>query len=318
MHMQPHAAERRHLERQITYARPIFMILALGDLLEQPPQDRGPHAIPFVLGYLGVALAASAAVRSASQRVALAPGVPLPADLAALAVFLLLTHSAAAFWFLYLFVALAAGIRWGIERSIVLAGGVTLAVLLRAAFQGGFGWMRGVLLGGAGGGDVYGRRGLAFLGDRNRLHAAEHEFLARLTGMLKVEQGIAESLRLVARGAGARASIAKRPSWSFRDAEVGAALRLDGRSAGQSGRISPESLPLARGDSFLLDHPEATRLLEPDGGNGHRASAGTGTMAGVLPTCRGCRRERGRRSAALSCSASPLISPASPSGASCW
>ena len=54
--MQPHAAERRHLERQIAYARPIFMILALGDLLEQPPQNRGPHAIPFVLGYLGVAL----------------------------------------------------------------------------------------------------------------------------------------------------------------------------------------------------------------------------------------------------------------------
>ena len=43
--MQPHAAERRHLERQIAYARPIFMVLALGDLLERPPQDRGPSAI---------------------------------------------------------------------------------------------------------------------------------------------------------------------------------------------------------------------------------------------------------------------------------
>jgi len=54
--MQPHAAERRHLERQLAYARPIFMVLALGDLLERPPQDRGPHAVEFVLVYLGVAL----------------------------------------------------------------------------------------------------------------------------------------------------------------------------------------------------------------------------------------------------------------------
>ena len=44
--MQPHAAERRHLERQIAYARPIFMVLALVDLLQRPPQDRGPHAVP--------------------------------------------------------------------------------------------------------------------------------------------------------------------------------------------------------------------------------------------------------------------------------
>ena len=69
--MQPHAAERRHLERQITYARPIFMVLALGDLLERPPQDRGPHAVAFVLVYLGVALGlAAAAIRSQPERVA--------------------------------------------------------------------------------------------------------------------------------------------------------------------------------------------------------------------------------------------------------
>ena len=54
--MQPHAAERRHLERQIAYARPIFMVLALGDLLQRPPQDRGAHAVLFVLVYLGVAV----------------------------------------------------------------------------------------------------------------------------------------------------------------------------------------------------------------------------------------------------------------------
>jgi signal transduction histidine kinase len=251
--MQPHASERRHLERQITYARPIFMILALGDLLEEPPEMRGPHAIPFVLAYLAVALILLALqfVPSLSEW-----RVPLVADLVPLAVFLLLTHSTAAFWFLYLFVALAAGIRWGLERSIVLAGVVTLAVLLHDAFQGGFAlvrvfsWVALVV------GTFTAGTGLAFLGDRNRLHAAEHEFLARLTGLLKVERGIAESLRLLLDELRCAFNCDK-AILIFRDAEV-ERLFVWTVVAGQSGRISPESLPLARGDAFLLDRPEAT------------------------------------------------------------
>jgi len=114
--MQPHSVECRHLERQITYARPIFMVLALGVLLEQPPQARGPHAVAFVLGYLGAALALLLLeyIPPLSEW-----QLPLLSDLAALAVFLLLTNSAAAFWFVYLFVALAAGIRWGLQLSLI-------------------------------------------------------------------------------------------------------------------------------------------------------------------------------------------------------
>src|ERR1700719_3712401 len=108
--MQPHAAERRHLERQIAYARPIFMVLALVDLLERPPAQRGPHAALFVTVYLCVSLVL--AVIQNVQRIGEVP-LPLALDLAALAVFLVLSHSVVAFWFVYLFVALAAGIRWG-------------------------------------------------------------------------------------------------------------------------------------------------------------------------------------------------------------
>src|SRR5579862_5334455 len=192
--MQPNAAERRHLERQITYARPIFMVLALGDLLERPPQDRGPHAIGFVLTYLCVALALVL-----WQEL---PGfgdwrVPLVGDILALTVFLFLTRSAAAFWFLYLFVALAAGIRWGLERCILLAGAVTLAVLVRATLTGGFGWEAVLSWVALVVGTFTAGVGLSLLGDRNRRHAAEHEFLAQLTGVLQVEQGVGESLRLM-------------------------------------------------------------------------------------------------------------------------
>src|ERR1035437_6018727 len=126
--MEPPAAERRHLERQIAYARPIFMVMALADLLERPPADRGPHAVLFVTVYLCVSLVLT--LLQNLQWIGEVP-LPLPLDLAALAVFLLLSHSVVAFWFVYLFVALAAGIRWGMRRSVILAGVVTLALLVR-------------------------------------------------------------------------------------------------------------------------------------------------------------------------------------------
>ena len=39
--------------------------------------------------------------------------------------------------------------------------------------------------------------GMAFLGSKQRWHAAEREFLAQLTGLLEVNRGMAESLRLI-------------------------------------------------------------------------------------------------------------------------
>ena len=135
--MQPHAAERRHLERQIAYARPIFMVLALVDLLERPPAERGPQAVLFVTVYLFVSLIL--AVIQNLQWIGEVP-LPLPLDLAALAVFLLLSHSVVAFWFVYLFVELSAGVRWGTRRSVILAGVVTFALLVRTALNGPLAW----------------------------------------------------------------------------------------------------------------------------------------------------------------------------------
>ena len=239
------------------------MILAVGDLLEEPPEIRGPHAIFFVLAYLAIALALLA--------LQYAPGigewrVPLIADIAALSVFLLLTHSAAAFWFLYLFVALAAGIRWGIEKSIILAGAVTLAVLLHDAFQGGFEWVRVFSWVALVVGTFTAGTGLAFLGDRIRRHSYEHEFLARLTGMLKVERGIAESLRAVLDEL-RTAFACEKAILIFRDNEV-ERLFVWTVVAGQTARVSPQSLPLARAEGFLLDRPEATICWNDLHGNG--------------------------------------------------
>jgi signal transduction histidine kinase len=261
--MQPQAAELRYLERQITYARPIFMVLALGDLLQRPPQDRGPHAIAFVLGYLGVALALVCL-----QDI---PGlsdwrVPLGADVAALSVFLLLTNSAAAFWFIYLFVALAAGIRWGLERSILLAGAVTVGVLFRATLKGGFGWLEVLSWVALVAGTFTGGVGLAFMGFRDRLHSSEHEFLARLSSLVQVDKGVAESLRLVLEEL-MRGYDCEDAFFAFRDAEL-ERIFVWSVAAGQTTRITPGILPLVRGDAFLFDHPEASICWNQTNGAG--------------------------------------------------
>ena len=46
-------------------------------------------------------------------------------------------------------------------------------------------------------GTFFAGAGMSFLGSRQRRHAAEQEFLAHLTGLLEVDRGMAESLRLV-------------------------------------------------------------------------------------------------------------------------
>ena len=251
--MQPHAAERRHLERQIAYARPIFMVLALVDLLDRPPSERGPHAVLFVTVYLIVSLIL--ALTQNLQWIGELP-LPLPLDLAALAVFLVLTRSVVAFWFVYLFVALASGIRWGTRRSVMLAGIVTFALLIRTAVNGPLAWDQMLSWIALSTGTFAAGAGIAFLGSRQRRHATEQEFLAQLTGQLEVDRGMAESLRLVLREL-VRAFDCEEAILAFRDTDIERIFVWRLRS-GDNSRLSPENLPINRSDGFLLDQPDAS------------------------------------------------------------
>jgi signal transduction histidine kinase len=251
--MQPHAAERRHLDRQIAYARPIFMVLALVDLLDRPPAERGPHAVLFVTVYLIVSLILALAQNL--QWIGEVP-FPLPLDLAALTVFLVLTRSVVAFWFVYLFVALASGIRWGTRRSIVLAGIVTLALLFRTAINGPLAWDQMVSWIALSTGTFAAGAGIAFLGSRQRRHATEQEFLAQLTGQLEVDRGMAESLRLVLSEL-VRAFDCGEAILAFRDTDIERIFVWKLR-AGDKSRLTPENLPMTRSDGFLLDQPDAS------------------------------------------------------------
>jgi signal transduction histidine kinase len=251
--MQPLAAERRHLERQITYARPILMVLALVDLLERSSSQRGPHAVLFISAYLCLSL-----TLAAIQNLQWVGDIflPLGFDLAALAAFLLLTKSVVAFWFLYLFVALAVGIRWRMRSSVMFAGVVTFALLVRTAMHGSLAWENVLpwiaLSVGTFGAGV----GAAFLGSRQRRHVAEQEFLAQIAGLLEVDRGMAESLRLVLEEL-VRAFDCDEAILAFRDSELDRIFVWKLR-AGDKTRLSPENLPVTRSDGFLLDHPDAS------------------------------------------------------------
>jgi signal transduction histidine kinase len=251
--MQPHAAERRHLERQIAYARPIFMVLALVDLLDRPPSERGAYAVLFVTIYLIVSLIL--ALLQNIQWIGELP-LPLPLDLAALAVFLVLTRSVVAFWFVYLFVALASGIRWGTRRSIMLAGVVTFALLVRTAMNGPLAWNQMVSWIALSTGTFAAGAGISFLGSRQRRHATEQEFLAQLTGQLEVDRGMAESLRLVL-GELIRTFDCEEAILAFRDIDIERIFVWKLR-AGDDSRLTPENLPINRSDGFLLDQPDAS------------------------------------------------------------
>jgi signal transduction histidine kinase len=251
--MQPHAAERHHLERQIAYARPIFMVLALVDLLDRPPSERGPHTVVFVTVYLvvSVILALIQNVRWIGE-----VSLPLPFDLAALSVFLVLSHSVVAFWFVYLFVELSAGIRWGTRRSVIVAGVVTFALLVRTALHGPLAWEQMLSWIALSTGTFFAGAGMSFLGSRQRRHAAEQEFLAHLTGQLEVDRGMAESLRLVLNEL-VQDFHCDEAILAFRDSELERIFVWKLR-AGDNSRLTPENLPAMRGDGFLLDHPDAS------------------------------------------------------------
>src|ERR1700686_1840485 len=50
--MSPHQTDRHHFDRQIVYARPVFILLALLAMLEQPPSHALRHSVSFLIAYL--------------------------------------------------------------------------------------------------------------------------------------------------------------------------------------------------------------------------------------------------------------------------
>src|SRR5438445_1073173 len=137
--MSPHESDRRHIERQIAYARPIVALLALIALLEQTPYRHAHRTIYFLIGYLFLAVLALVFERMLSG---LSWHLPLACDLMALGFFIYLSPTTVPAWFPYLFVCYAAGIRWGLRVAFPMAGGLALVLVLITAVEGEVHWVR--------------------------------------------------------------------------------------------------------------------------------------------------------------------------------
>src|SRR5271163_976031 len=268
--------ERMHLERQVTLARVIFAALALVDLIEfKPPTDSGIGAFAisgvdrawasaaFLAAYLGLALAILLYERLSSE---MSFTIPLVADFVALAVFLFLSPSLAAWWFLFLFLVFALSTRGNSRAMLGLVCVATVGIIIRIAATESFAvrsawhWLAiglATLISGL---------GMGFLGARERQHLERQQFLEKLSQLLQFDRGLTESVRQ-ALGEIALAFECEQACLAIRDEELERLfvwkIHPNERELG-----GPETLPLSRSDTFLTDAFESSFCWEFNEGAG--------------------------------------------------
>jgi len=251
--MSPHESDRRHIERQIAYARPIMVLLALIALLEQPALHRAQRPLSFLLAYFVLSILALLFERTLSG---LSWHLPLACDLLALGFFMYVSPTTVPAWFPYLFVCYAAGIRWGLRVAFPLASALSLILVMLTAVKGEIHWMRVLASVGLVGATLAAGGGIAFLGDLSRSFAEQNELLTRISATMQVDQGLSESLRLLLDEL-TQAFACDEALLVYRDADLERIFfwRL---KSGESERLIPENLPLTRADGLMLDDMDAT------------------------------------------------------------
>src|SRR5215467_19252 len=251
--MSPHETDRRHFERQIVFARPIIIILALLAVFELAPSKESSRAISFLVAYLILSILVILIEDLLQER---DWHLPLVCDLLALGFFIYVCPAAVPAWFPYLFICYAAGSRWGLQFAVPIAGLISLSIVLVAAARTEAQWMRVVSWLAATMATFAAGAGIAFLGERSRKFASQNEFLSHITATMQVDQGLAESLRLLLNEL-AIAFQSPEVLLVYRDADLERIFvwRL---KVGESERLSPDSLPLPRSEDLLLDDFDAT------------------------------------------------------------
>src|SRR5690242_16351404 len=250
--MSPQQTDRNHFERQILFARPILVLLALLAALEQPTSREARRSVSFLIAYFLVALLITQVERLLRRR---SWHLPLACDLLALGYLMYISPSAIPVWFPYMFICYAAGIRWGFDLTLPLAGALSLMLVLFTAGRGEIHWIRVVAWLGLTAGTFAGGAGLAFLGDRNKHFVSQIDFFSRINATMQVDQGLAESLRLFLQELGTTFDV-EEALLLYRDADL-ERIFLWRMKAGESDRLVPDSLPLSRTDGFLLDDMDA-------------------------------------------------------------
>ena len=255
---------KRQLEELVNVARPVALILALLALKETPESSAARAATIFLAGYFFVAILVLAAERVAGiERIYFPPEI----DAIALAIFVALTPSLAPFWLLYLFAVFAMSTlgRTGKGESFhrmvpsnlfatdaaFLSAGAAVAVAVRAvwfspAIEDGILRSIGVVAGTYCGGLC-----VAWLGMRERTQLGEDRFIESLLSMIRVEKGLAESVRLVLSEI-AREFDCERALLVICDEEIDRLFVWRGEQDRRHA-FPPETLALTRAGAFLAE-----------------------------------------------------------------
>jgi len=256
-------AERLYLDRQVTLARAIFVALALVDLIEMSVAGSRTAAAIFLAVYLLLALAVLLYERLSSET---SFTIPLLADFVALAVFLFLTPTVSAWWFLFLFVVFALATQGNTRLMLALVTVATAGIIFRVAMMELSGWSGAWHWLTIGLGTVISGLGMGFLGAREREHLERQQFLEKVSRLLQFDRGLTESVRQ-ALGEIALAFECEQACLAIRDEELERLfvwkIHPNDRELG-----GPETLPLSRSDTFLAEAFESSFCWEFNEGAG--------------------------------------------------
>jgi signal transduction histidine kinase len=253
---------RLYLERQVTLARVVIAALSLVALLETSGAPVRHTSVVFLLAYLLVAIAEALFERF---RVGPRLRIPLTVDFVVLVVFLYLTPSVSAFWFLFLFTVFALATRGNSRAMLALVAVATIGIIARVAVEQHFRWQGIWHWIAIGLGTLVSGLCMGFLGAREQEHLARQELLEKVTGLLQFDHGLSESIRQVL-GELTVTFECEQACLAVLDDELERLFVWRVRP-GELGSGGAETLPQLRSDTFLLDCLEITMAWEFKGGS---------------------------------------------------
>jgi signal transduction histidine kinase len=255
--------EHLYLERQVTLARAISVALSLVALLETSREPVRRASVIFLSVYLLAALGGTLVERfSGDARLR----IPLRADFLALAVFLYLTPSVSAFWFLFLFAVFALASQGSMRAMLVLVIAAPAGVILRVALGDPFRWQSIWHWLAVGLGTLVSGLCIGFLGARENEHLARRQFLEKITGLLRFDRGLTESIRQAL----AQLTVAfecEQACLAVRDEELERLFVWKVSTRDDESR-PPKTLSLSRCDTFLMGSLEVSMCWEYKNGEG--------------------------------------------------
>jgi signal transduction histidine kinase len=285
---------RLYLERQITLARAVIAALSLVALVETSGGPVRRSAVVFLCAYLVAAVVEALVERifgSSRYR------IPLAVDFVVLAVFVYLTPSVSAFWFLFLFTVFALATRGNSRAMLALVGVATVGIIARVAVEQPFRWQSVWHWVAIGSGTLVSGLCMGFLGAREREHLARQEFLEKVTGLLQFNSGLTESIRQVL-GELAVSFECELASLAVLEEDLERIFVWRVRP-GELASSSAETVPQSRSDTFLFDCLEATMEWEfrnGSGGEGFGWDRRTGERMRIPAPANATREEFGARS----------------------